>query len=266
MKNTSRKSVQDRFNLMWKRISNAHYVHRKLWSVLAFKSQDLKMPQCFDGNEEYFFFCIFSFLLGKNKEDKEKPSSPQEKYSSDQHNYNPWMGSAWPCPEAMRPSVAPGNCLEESSLHKKGTAGPWEIIPLNLLSPMVLLCSGTFSLSGSKHILWTENQGLPNIPSLALPNPAPTHPSTNHTLHPNLCKPVAIKPFTKAMASLSLCPSIAGDKIPHFYSKKGLNNFVLEFQNNNNFKNLSYVRRCHCISSLSFSRPSSKPYLCFLPS
>ena len=78
-------------------------------------------------------------------------------------------------------------------------------------------------------------------------------------------KPVARKPFTKAMASLSLCPSIAGGIIPHFYSKKILTNSVLEFQNNNNFKNLSYVRRCHCLSSLSFSRPSSKPSLCFLP-
>ena len=60
MKNTSRKSVQDRLNLMWKRISNARYVHRKLRSALAFKYPDLKMPQSFEGNgEECFFVCFF---------------------------------------------------------------------------------------------------------------------------------------------------------------------------------------------------------------
>lgn len=65
MKNTSRKSVQDRFNLMWKRISGAHYVHRKLRSASAFKYPDLKMPQCFEGNKEYFF--VFVFLISFRK-------------------------------------------------------------------------------------------------------------------------------------------------------------------------------------------------------
>lgn len=89
MKNTSRKSVQDRLNLMWKRISNARYVHRKLRSVLAFKYPDLKMPQSFEGNgEECFSVCVcfcFFFLGEKNEEEKGEPGVEK---SHDQHNYN----------------------------------------------------------------------------------------------------------------------------------------------------------------------------------
>lgn len=74
MKNTSRKSVQDRFNLMWKRISNAHCVRRILWSALAFKYPDLKMPQCFEGKEEENFF-VFVFLISFRKKIKKKKKS-----------------------------------------------------------------------------------------------------------------------------------------------------------------------------------------------
>ena len=63
MKNTSRKSVQDRLNLMWKRISNARYVHRKLRSALAFKYPDLKMPQSFEGNGEECFSVSVRFFF-----------------------------------------------------------------------------------------------------------------------------------------------------------------------------------------------------------
>ena len=86
MKNTSRKSVQDRLNLMWKRISNARYVHRKLRSALAFKYPDLKMPQSFEGNGEECFSVLFFFFLGqKNEEEKGEPGMEK---SHDQHNYN----------------------------------------------------------------------------------------------------------------------------------------------------------------------------------
>lgn len=220
MKNTSRKSVQDRFNLMWKRISNAHCVPRKLWSALAFKYPDLKMPQCFEGKEEENFF-VFVFLISfreKIKKKKEEPSFPQGKDSSDEHNYN--LGG-WAAPgHALKPGVR--IFLLETVRKSPACIGRAHLLP-GRPSPVALPSSG--------HILWAENQGLPNAPSLAFLNPAPTCARNKPCPAPSLSKPVSRNHFTQPMARLSFYPSIAGDKIPNFSSKNRLTNSVSEFQN-----------------------------------
>lgn len=112
--------------------------------------------------------------------------------------------------------------------------------------------------------LFDSEPRIKALPSCAFPSPAPkcalnkACPSSRlvQSLLPGNILPSHGQPFS--------LPFSHQEVIKTFLEQKGLTNSAPEFQNNKTKRSL-YVIKCHCLSSLSFLRPNSKPsYLSLL--